>query len=245
MPVRSIPASRRSLTGRIAGTKCIGEAAFESTLERDLLLVLEFAPAVTAYEVQPVRISYIDKVGRNRSYTPDVLIHGRHAGHTLPPLLCEIKHRADAQPPGERERTALLRKLRAARRYAADRGWCFRLLTERHIRSAYLHNARFLLPFRTHPARPERLARILDRIEGEGSEPADDLLGAVAQGPARGANSDYSWCIAALWHLLATSQLLVDHAIALTMQTRIYHPVHRAAASLLSGPAWLVATRPT
>lgn len=216
----------------------MGEAAFESTLERDLLLVLEFAPLVTGYEVQPVRITYLHENGRLLRYTPDVLIH-RQCADGSAPLLCEVKYRADAKPNGAIERNTLGAKLRAARRYARERGWSFGLLTDRHIRSPYLHNARFLLPFRTHAARPERVQRILRRLEERGSEPADALLTAVAQGPGRDAHSDYSWCIPGLWHLLATGQLLADYAAPLTMQTEIYHRDCGAAAPLQSGPIWL------
>lgn len=240
MPVRRIPPSHRSLTGRVAGAKCVGEAAFESTLERDLLLVLEFAPVAAVYEVQPVRIPYVDERGRARTYTPDVLIHRQHPdGSSLAPLLCEVKYRTDVKRYSAVERRVVVAKFRAARRYARERGWCFRLLTERHIRSPYLQNARFLLPFRTHPARTERLARIVRRVEERGSEPADQLLAAVAEGPGRGAHSDYSWCIPGLWHLLATGQLVADYTVPLTMQTAIYHRGYEAGPSLQGDPIWL------
>jgi hypothetical protein len=252
MPVRSIPASHRSLTGRIAGTKHVGAGAFESTLERDLLLVLEFASAVTAYEVQPVMIAHADDSGRAHTYTPDVLIQRRGAdGAALPPLLCEVKYHDGAKPPAPDARGTLRRTLRAGRRYAREHGWRFRLLTERDIRTPYLHNARFLLPFRTHPPRSERVARLLDGLCERGSAPADELLSAVADGPRRDVDSDYSWCVPALWHLLATGQFVADYKAPLTMQTRIYDPGHLAvglaagdavAARVLStsrGPTWL------
>jgi len=248
MPVRTIPIGSRSLTGRVAGTKQLGEAAFESTLERDLLLVLEFAPTVAAYEVQPVRIAYTDAAGRARAYTPDVLLHRyRLGGRVLPPLLVEVKYRSDAKPAERAARRALAEKLRAARRYACDLGWHFCLLTERDIRATYLHTARFLLPFRHHAAREERLARILAHVRAVGAERVEGVLAAVALGPARDASSDYNWCVPALWRLLAAGELLTDYAAPLTMQSTVYDPaVLRPArvTALRAEPAWLGSRRP-
>jgi hypothetical protein len=42
-------------------------------------------------------------------------------------------------------------KFRAAQRYARQQGWRFRLVTERHMRTPYLENAKFLRPYRTLP----------------------------------------------------------------------------------------------
>jgi hypothetical protein len=244
MPVRRIPPSVRSLTGRVAGTKCTGEAAFESTLERDLLLVLEFAPVVVAYEVQPVSIAYADETGRARTYTADVVIQRRQAdGTVLPSLLCEVKYRANAKPAEPEARRALRRTLRAGRRYARERGWCFRLLTERDIRTPYLHNARFLLPFRTHSARAERLDRLQETLraaaQGRGSLAAEALLALVVREGPCAAQTEYGWYVPALWHLLATGVLVADYAVPLTMQTPIVHPGAGTGAALTAGPRWL------
>ena len=46
MPVRKIPKNYRNVTGVHASEKSIGEAQFESTLERDFLTLLEFHPDV-------------------------------------------------------------------------------------------------------------------------------------------------------------------------------------------------------
>jgi hypothetical protein len=51
--------------------------AFESSLERDFLLLLDFNPDVEFFEEQPVKIVYHDAKGRRRTYTPDVLVRYR------------------------------------------------------------------------------------------------------------------------------------------------------------------------
>jgi hypothetical protein len=42
MPVRTIPKNYRNLTGLVPNTRTSGMTAFESTLERDFLLLLDF-----------------------------------------------------------------------------------------------------------------------------------------------------------------------------------------------------------
>ena len=54
MPVRQIPPQFRSLTGRFASGKVRRAVAFESSLERDLELLLEFDPRVLEFEEQLV-----------------------------------------------------------------------------------------------------------------------------------------------------------------------------------------------
>ncbi|RBB63100.1 TnsA endonuclease N-terminal domain-containing protein [Xanthomonas oryzae] len=93
MPVRKIAKSYRNVTGIVAAAKAAGPAQFESTLERDFLTRLEFSPYVRSFEVQPVTLSWHDD-GRERRYTPDVLVHfkARHGAEPTP-LLCEVKYR--------------------------------------------------------------------------------------------------------------------------------------------------------
>src|SRR5437868_5438583 len=98
MPSRKIPPSRRSLTGLVASQKSprlslvpspparpsqLGAGqpqpqtrmkGFESSLERDFFILLDFDLNVDRYEEQPVRIEYRDGDGRLRTYTPDVLV---------------------------------------------------------------------------------------------------------------------------------------------------------------------------
>ena len=98
MPVRTIPKHSRSLTGLVPNTRTQAMTAFESSLERDFLMLLDFDPDVELFEEQPVKIGYHDDNGRRRTYTPDVLVRYRtdrpQARHTKP-LLYEVKYRDD------------------------------------------------------------------------------------------------------------------------------------------------------
>ena len=74
MPVRKIPKNYCSITGVHALNKSIGDAQFESTLDCDFLTLLEFHPDVERFEVQPKVIHQEDNNGKQRKYTPDVLV---------------------------------------------------------------------------------------------------------------------------------------------------------------------------
>src|SRR2546428_9188775 len=75
VPVRSIPKNYRSLTGKVIDFRSHSAVAFESALERDLYLLLDFDSAVARFEEQPVTIPYRDPAGVSRTYTPDVPVY--------------------------------------------------------------------------------------------------------------------------------------------------------------------------
>lgn len=115
--------------------KRVGDGEYESTLERDLAYLLEQDRAVTEFEVQPLTVP----VPGRRPYTPDVRVV-LESGATV---LVEVKHQADLvcrswRPADEWD--TFRRKLRGAARFARERGWLFRVVTERDIRTPYLIN---------------------------------------------------------------------------------------------------------
>jgi len=95
MPVRKIPKNYRNVTGIAAHGKANGPAAYESTLERDFITLLEFSPEVEAFEVQPVTLEWRDESNSQRRYTPDTLVMFDRMGATKRPWLCEVKYRED------------------------------------------------------------------------------------------------------------------------------------------------------
>ena len=58
MPVRKIPKNYRSVTGTFPSYKNKRNIFYESLLERDFYLLLEFNDDVISYEEQPFRIYY-------------------------------------------------------------------------------------------------------------------------------------------------------------------------------------------
>lgn len=220
MPVRKVPTSRRSLTGAVASRRDGRMVASESSLERDLLVLLDFDPAVERYEEQPVRIEYRDAGGRSRTYTPDVLVHFRQdiaPGSPTTPLLYEVKYRRDLFDNWREIKP----KVRAGRAYARERGWRFKIITEREIRTPYLENARFLRQYlRLQPGDGER-RRLLDRLRETGESDPESLLLAIHPEPVKRAE-----LLPALWHLVAAGEIHADLGRPLNMRSPI-----RVAAS--------------
>jgi hypothetical protein len=190
--------------------------AHESTLERDLLFLLEFDLNVATYEEQPVVIEYQDADGLARTYTPDVLITYRKdvaPAKSMPPLLAEVKYRQDLFADWK----VLKPKFKAARRFARERGWHFRILTEQEIRTPFLENARFLLRYQRLEMDWDK-AQLLLLMIGELREATpESLLMACSADPM-----ERAVLLPMLWHLVAIGTLGCDLNCKLTMHSPIW-----------------------
>ncbi len=209
MGVRRVPISSLSLTGQFNGQQ------FESSLERDLLLLTAFDLGVDWYESQPVSIEYYDSNGRSHTYTPDLLImyrkHGRFKSRK--PLLCEVKYREDFFDQWK----ILKPKLKAARKYAREQGWEFRVLTEREIRTPYLQNVKFLFRYQYNDfteGHYRRLSELLDEIDV--TTPKELIESAYISKNMRG---EALWT---LWCMVARHWVRCDLSLPLSMNTRIW-----------------------
>lgn len=213
MSVRKIPTNNRSITGRHAES---GQE-FESTLERDLLELLNFDLNVKNIETQPLVIPYIGIDGRSHNYTPDILVHYRRdivPAKNMPHLLCEVKYREEYKGKFRE----LKPKFRAARRYAKERGWQFRVLTEREIRTPYLWNARFLAPYRRIHTEAEISLLLLDQVRRMSETDPQTLLHSLGHSRWYQAR-----LLPVLWKLVANLEIATDLNIKLTMKSRIWH----------------------
>lgn len=214
MPARRIPKNYRNVTGITAARKAVGPAQFESTLERDFLTLLEFSPDVERFEVQPVTISWPDGA-RERRYTPDVLVHFRErTGERRSPMLYEVKYRSDLRKSWPELRP----KFRAGIRHAKGRGWRFKIITEREIRTPYLANAQFLLPFVRRGTPPEAEIEILDRaLQSLRECDIGSLMLAACHDEWQRAK-----LLPVLWFLIGRFLLGVDLQEPLTMRSRVW-----------------------
>src|SRR5215472_18807621 len=98
MPARKILRNYLSVTGLIPSRKKTEpeHKHYESPLERDYFLLLEFDTRVVDYEPQPVRIDYKKADGRSEEYYPDAFVRFRPVSAGSPPprnLLVEVKPR--------------------------------------------------------------------------------------------------------------------------------------------------------
>lgn len=211
MPVRRIPKNYRNVTGMAAHRKAEGSAAFESTLERDFLALLEFSPEVDQFEVQPVTIEWLNDQGKQRKYTPDVLV-SYVSGNS--PTLFEVKYRSDLK----KDWVVLHPKFKAAIHYAKAQGWRFRIATEVEIRTPYLANANFLLPFlRRNPRLPSDDALLKDALPGLAEATPATLLSHVAHDDQQRAR-----LLPVLWRMIGLREIGADLDQPLNMNSRLW-----------------------
>ena len=195
-PVRKIGKGRRGNRGRIGAVKAGGRAVFESTLERDFYLALEFDPAVRSFSPQPVSIRYRGVSGRLKPYVPDVLVE---YWDMRSPCLFEVKYVADLLKDPAEYRL----RFQAARAYARTQGWRFCTVTERFIRKEIVRNAVFLRPF-LDPARvfdPAVQSGLLARLEEHGESTPDRLLAGCTP-------EERGLYLPALWNLIARREIV-------------------------------------
>lgn len=210
--VRRIPTNVRSLTGTVNGQE------FESSLERDLLLLVHWDYEVDWYQSQPVKIEYFDAQGKPRSYTPDLLItycydHDNKQLNVRKPLLCEVKYRGDLT----KQKDQLKLKFKAARAYAKSQGYEFRVLTEREIRTDYLKNVQFLWSYRHadfHSHHYDKLRLALEKLE----ETSISKLLEVCYS-SKELRGEALWT---LWCMIARLWVKCDLTIPLSMQSTIW-----------------------
>lgn len=136
---RKISKTTSSLSGRYTSYKCDEPQDYESSLERDFLILTDFDPNVIKFETQPFTIEY-EFENKLRKYTPDVYIKLARSKSQI----IEIKYSDDIKKNGEKYKP----KFDAAKYYADNNNLEFKIITEKEIRSTYLENVKFLLPFR-------------------------------------------------------------------------------------------------
>jgi hypothetical protein len=209
-PARPLKTSRRSLTGRVR-LKSGGSAHFESSLERDWLLQLDFDEQVIDVQVQPFTLHHIVS-GKKRAYTPDVLATFRVGRNNVKTIVYEVKpydelvaHWAMYKP-----------RFKAAIKHCRLNGWRFKILTEKQIRTPFLENITFLRRYKN--ISPENIMRqqLLYSFRATGPTTPQGLLAA-----AYGSTEARMPALAILWSLVAEGVIETDLKKALTMSSRI------------------------
>lgn len=212
-PVRKIGLGRRALAGLMPSAKGEGVARFESSLERDFFVLLEFNGDVERWDPQPIRLQVADA---KRDYVPDVLVSFRspECGGSASKVLYEIKYRDELR----KNWTAYRARFRAAHRYARAQGWRFKIITEREIRAGgTLWNAKFLLPYLYDGIEDGERAVLLTTLRRLGVATPKTLLEACSTDAWERAR-----LLTAFWHLVACRDVAADLRLRLTMDSEVW-----------------------
>jgi hypothetical protein len=217
MPVRKIPRSHMRVTGAFATTKANRSVSFESPLERDYMLLLEFDDRVASIEEQPVRVPV---PGTPQGYVPDVLVHYHPATPGAAPevVLVEVKHTSDLARNHDKYKA----KFEAARQYAAERNWRFVIVTEQDIRTQRLQNLAFLKGYRRNPI-PTEHATVIDACMRSA---IDMTLGDLLAKAHQASSIAVPVLTGAAWTLIAHRRIKVDLDSPLSLATKIAQGGH-------------------
>jgi hypothetical protein len=210
-PSRAIGTSRRALTGRLS----LGEGAragFESSLERDWLICLDFHPTVTLIREQPFSIHYESDRGTRR-YTPDVLAQFAIAPGQRSTVVYEVKPQDELKSSFAEHRC----RFKKAVAFCRAKGWRFKIVTEKHIRTPFLDNAKFLRKYRAFAVQELYRDQLLYSLRALGPTCPQALLAlAYLSDEKRMA------ALTELWRMVACREIGAELARPLTMRSAIW-----------------------
>ncbi|MES2040103.1 MAG: TnsA endonuclease N-terminal domain-containing protein [Pseudomonadota bacterium] len=215
MPVREIPIGTRAVTGRHARSG----ARYESSLERDFYELISSDSEVASIDWQPVKITYRCAQGKVRRYTPDALIVYKKnpvTGLAPMPLLVEVKYREDYRLNFHEFKERFC----AARKYAREHGWRFKVVTEREIRTVRFSNIRFLSGFKDRRANENYVKVIKQILISEHGTTFNKLLYDVA-GEDRWKQAEVTPTV---WYLIANGQIVTDLTIPISTSSILAIP---------------------
>lgn len=210
--VRPLKMSSRALTGRVSMSGG-AVAEYESSLERDWLIALDFDWRVVRIQEQPYTLSY-ELNGEKRRYTPDVLVVFDD-GKAQWTVVYEVKGREDLWLKWSEHRP----RYKAAVHDCRAKGWRFRIVTEREIRTPYLSNIKFLRRYRDLTPLKMHKEALLYSLRALGPTTPQALLAAVWWDEDK-----QLMALTELWRLVSTREIGASLETPLTMSTQIWLP---------------------
>jgi hypothetical protein len=132
-------------------------------------------------------------------------------------MLAEVKYRADLK----QNWADLKPKFMAALHYAAVRGWQFKLITEREVRTDYLTNVQFLRQYIGFPVQVNQVDQdlLMGLLRDIRLTTGEELLLKTTSDHTKRAELLY-----AFWYLIATGQIRCDLTTVLSLQSEIWIP---------------------
>lgn len=138
--MRKISPTRRSVSGHYSfrGNESI---PYESSLERDFIMLQEFNTSVKRIIPQPIEIPF-HLGNRKYKYTPDFLVLFQNSNYEG--MLVEVKPEAEWRQHWRK----WLAKWKAAYRWAQNHNFLFHIYDENRIRGQVLQNIKMLASFK-------------------------------------------------------------------------------------------------
>lgn len=157
MPVREVSNRGGNVIGYFPSIKMKRKMAFESTIERDEMTLLDIDPDVQAFEEQPLVIPYRHN-NKTVTYTPDLLVQ------TLEKCIL-----VECKPATLVETEDNQRKFREARKWCEQHSFEFEVVTDEQVRAGYrLSNVKRLTQYARHVITPQTKSRIYSVLRAIG-----------------------------------------------------------------------------
>ncbi len=223
--VRRRVKSRVRVTGIVSSDGIQGNW-FESQTEKQFYICLRADPKVLSFVSQPVKI-FFEVDDKKHSHIPDAFVtYGTEAVKDARPayVLYEVKSHQDLK---DAKKIGDIRmKAAAARAYAEERGWVYRMILDLKV-NKYAYNAAFLSYYRDMPLDSALAASILaDVAEWPGITP--QLL------MQRRPKEQRLPALATVWTLLYKARLYAD----LTQRVSNITSIYPAGRPLYPHPVW-------
>lgn len=195
-PQRKIPKNYRSVTGHFPSIKNNRSVGFESLLEKNYFLTLEFDDTVKSYSEQPqITIEYN---GKRKIYSADCyVIHHRFSGEKN--KIVEVKYDSELAKNPEYFNAKFISTEASLREMNMD----FLLFTDTTYPEVYVRNLDFLYRYKIFTPDNDNSTRILNAICGPIS--ALDLANFLAT-----TKLDYFQVANSIWALVANGYLSTD-----------------------------------
>jgi len=206
MPVRKPKKNYRSLTGMFYSLKNKKGIFFESKLERDLFLTLEFNKNVTEYEEQPLSLKYT-KGNRTYPYTPDCLVHYIKDA----PCVLEVKYSEEI----EANKEVFKYKFDQIAYELKKKKYLFKMFTEKDIDDTALGNMNFIYNYVTIKDQ-SMINETYQKLQLIGSSSYTEILSKLSLD--RYKQAVY---IPYIWYLVLIGKLTINMHKPITLQTYI------------------------
>lgn len=214
---RVLKPSNYSLTGSFKSPKTKKVVEFESSLERDFAFLLEYNWKVESYQHQPLSIVY-GTSRKSKRYTPDFLVNfiqGKSPyqldENPAKSWLVEVKYKADL----ENNKRVYEEKFNAAKKFVKENNMEFVLISE-EIRTHYLENIKFLLPYRYKKLDISYCDFIFESLKKTKSITPNELLSKTGSFELKGR------ILYTLWILVSMGEISCNLEKKLTMESEIW-----------------------
>lgn len=207
--MRKIKPTRMSVSGRIPYKG--RSLPYESTLERDLIIVHAFREDVEDIVAQPITVPFV-KNGITYKYTPDFFIKfAEDAGK--PNMIIEVKL-YDLWRANWRDWST---KWKTMQRYCKDNGYVFHIYDESRIKNTALSNINLLMKFKNSTIEEEDKEAVLKQVRLMGTTTIDYLLTRFYTGSFLCNHG-----LRVIYHLLATKRLKFNLFLEINDLTEVW-----------------------